>query len=142
MNSRGIYCIFLAIFIMRVAFSALPYDSENISWYPLNLGQTATLQFAFWRLELFLVELALIFIILSASVEPNEKSRHQNYRMAKIILWIQGWYILEYCLHYTSVWITWEQLGMAGNKRSGLSSHIITSIIFGVRGWHIIDKRE
>lgn len=134
MSSKGIYCSLLAIFILRVAFSALPYDTELISWYVLNLGQSATFQFAFWRFTVLLVELFLILIILSATVEPNEKARQQNYRMAKIILWIQGWYILEYCLHYTSVWITWEQLGMVGNKRSGLSSHIITSIVFGVLG--------
>ena len=137
MSPRGIYITFLAIFILRVAFSALPYDSNLIHWYPLYIGQTTTFQFAFWRLELFLVELGLIYIILSASVEPNEKARLQNYRMAKIILFIQFWYILEYCLHYTSVWITWEQLGMVGNKHSGLSSHIITSLVFAYFG-----KRE
>ena len=136
MSSKGIYYTLLAIFIMRVAFSALPYDSELIHWYRLNIGQTATFQFAFWRFTLLLVELFLILTILSASVEPNEKARQQNYRMAKIILWIQGWYILEYCLHYTSVWITWEQLGMDGNGRSGLSSHVITMAIFGYLGWY------
>jgi len=137
MSSKAIYYTFLAIFILRVAFSALPYDSELIHWYILNVGQTSTFQFAFWRLEIFLVELCLVLIILSASVESNEKARHQNYRMAKIILFIQGWYIIEYCLHYTSVWVTWEQLGLAGNERSGLSSHVVAAFIFGYLG-----KRE
>lgn len=134
MSPRGIYITFLAIFIFRVAFSALPYDSQNISWYVLNIGQTATAQFAFWRLELFFVELGLIYIILSAAIQPNEKERYKIYRMAKIILFIQFWYILEYCLHYTSVWITWEQFGISGNKRSGLSSHVLTAIVFGYFG--------
>lgn len=136
MNSKGIYYTLLAIFILRVAFSALYADTELISWYVLNLGQSATFQFAFWRFTVLLVELFLILIILSATVEPNEKARQQNYRMAKIILWIQGWYILEYCLHYTSVWVTWEQLGFIGNGKSGLSSHIITMSVFGIFAWH------
>jgi len=99
------------------------------------MGQTATFQFAFWRLTVLLVELFLISIILSAAIEPNEKNRQHNFRMAKIALAIQMWYIFEYCTHYTSVWITWEQLGLTGNGRSGLSSHIVTMVVFAYLGW-------
>lgn len=137
MSSKGIYYTFLAICILRVAFSALPYDSELIHWYVINVGQTSTFQWAFWRLNIFFVELFLIMIIMSASVIQDEKQRQQIYRMAKIILFIQVWYIFEYCVHYTSVWVTWEQLGMSGNKHSGLSSHMVTSIVF-----YYFGKRE
>jgi len=130
MRPLGIYYTFLSIFILRVAFAALPYDTELIHWYALNIGQTATFQFAFWRLSVLLIELFLLMIIMSASVESNEKDRVQNFKMATVIIFIQCWYIIEYCLHYTSVWVTWEQIGMQGNGRSGLSSHIITASIF------------
>ena len=136
MSPKGIYYSFLAIFNLRVAFSALPWDTQLIHWWKLYMGQTATFQFAFWRFTILLVELFLILIIMSAAVETNEKKKQQNFRMAKIILFIQCWYILEYCTHYASVWIIWEQLGITGNGRSGLSSHIVTMLTFGYLGWH------
>lgn len=134
MKAKGIYYVFLAIFVMRAAFSALPYDSELIHWWVFNMGQTSTFQFAFWRLNLFLVETFLIAIIISTGMEQNAKERFKTVQMAWLILFIQGWYILEYCTHYTSVWVTWENLGLPGNGRSGLSSHMLTSIIFGYWG--------
>lgn len=134
MSSIGIYYTFLSIFILRVAFSALPYDSELIHWWVFYMGQTATFQWAFWRLNILLVELFLLLIIISASLEANGKQKLTNARNAKIVLWIQVWYLVEYCTHYTSVWITWEQLGLIGNGRSGLSSHIVTMLVFAYFG--------
>ena len=133
--NKGLYFTFLSIFILRVAFSALPYDSELIYWFKLYPDQGTTFQWAFWRLTILMVELFLIFSIMNASIENDQKMRLYNFRIAKILLFIQCWYIFEYCLHYTSVWITWEQLGFKGNGRSGLSSHVVTMIIFGYFGW-------
>jgi len=134
MNARAIYYTFLAIFILRVAFSALPYDSDLIHWWVLYIGQTSTFQWAFWRFNILLVELFLITIIVSAALTTNEKDRFSIARMAKIMFVIQLWYIFEYCVHYTSVWVTWEQLGLSGNGRSGISSHVVTCCIFAWLG--------
>lgn len=130
---KGIYFILLSIFILRVAFSALPYDTGLVHWYILS-EQATTAQWAFWRLMTLLVEASLIFAMIGISFETGAHERAQCYKMAKLLLWIQGWYILEYCIHYTSVWVTWEQLGFIGNARSGLSSHIVTMSIFAYWG--------
>jgi len=132
---RGLYFLILSTFILRAAFTALPYDTDEIHWWKLlHPEQATTAQWAFWRLMLLLVELVLIVAIKGIAYETDPAKKYHCYEMAKYLLWIQGWYILEYCIHYTSVWVTWEQLGYIGNKRSGLSSHIITMLIFGVYG--------
>lgn len=126
---RGIYFLLLSIFILRVAFAALPYDTGLVHWYLLS-EQATTAQWAFWRLMILLIEMIFLVAILGVTLETGARERAHCYKMAKTLLWIQGWYILEYCLHYTSVWITWENLGFTGNGRSGLSSHIVTMAIF------------
>ena len=130
---KGIYFLLLLTFILRSAFAALPYDSNLIHWYILS-DQTASAQFAFWRLMTLLVEGSFIVALIGITLETEDHERMHCYKMAKLLLWIQGWYILEYCLHYTSVWITWEQLGFIGNGQSGLSSHILTMSIFAYWG--------
>jgi len=130
---KWIYFLLLSIFIFRVAWAALPYDTESIDWYWLSDEKT-TAQFAFWRLMLFLVEGVLMLCIMGVAYETNPVKKYHAYQMARTLLLIQGWYILEYCIHYTSVWVTWEQLGFIGNGRSGLSSHIITMSIFAYFG--------
>lgn len=131
---KGLYFLILSTFILRAAFTALPYDTQEIHWFIFS-NQATTAQWAFWRLMLLLVELALIIAIKGIAFETDASKKYHTFKMAKILLWIQGWYILEYCLHYTSVWVTWEQLGFVGNERSGLSSHIITMSIFAYYGW-------
>lgn len=130
---RGLYFLLLSTFILRVAFSALPYDTGLVNWYLLS-DQAATAQFAFWRLMTLLVDGCFILAIMGTAFETDAANKYQCFKMARILLWIQGWYILEYCLHYTSVWITWEQLGLKGNGHSGISSHIVTMAIFAYYG--------
>ena len=131
---KGLYFLFLSIFILRVAFAALPYDTDLINWYLLS-EQRTTAQFAFWRLMTLMIEMTFIVGIMGVTFETESHKRAHCYQMGIVLLWIQLWYILEYCLHYTSVWITWEQLGFSGNGRSGLSSHIVTMCIFAYLGW-------
>lgn len=132
MDSKGVYFTFLAIFVLRAAFAALPYDSPPVGWYILS-DQETTFQFAFWRMNLLLVELFLLMVITAVTMQ-GEADRLRTLRMARAMVAIQGWYILEYCTHYTSVWITWEQLGLQGDGRSGLSSHIATMLAFSYFG--------
>lgn len=131
---KGLYFLILSTFILRAAFTALPYDTQNINWWLFSSQETTT-QWAFWRLMILLVELVLIIAIREIAFETDPAKKYHAYTMAKTLLWIQGWYIVEYCIHYTSVWITWEQLKLIGNGRAGLSSHIVTMSIFAYYGW-------
>lgn len=131
---RGLYVLILSTFILRAAFTALSYDTDNKDWWIFFDGQETTAQWAFWRLMILLVEGVLIIAIKGIAYETDPAKKYHCYQMAKLLLWIQGWYIFEYCTHYTSVWITWEQLGYVGNGRAGLSSHILTMLIFAICG--------
>ena len=133
---KKLYFLLLSTFIFRVAFAAFPYDTELVNWYMFS-DQTATAQFAFWRLMTLLVDGAFIISMLRITLETTTEARAHCYKMATILFWIQTWYIFEYCTHYTSVWITWEDMQLHGNGKSGLSSHIVTMSIFAYFGWYV-----
>ena len=143
---KTLYFLILSIFIIRVAFAAFPYDSELIHWYKLYPQQVATFQWWFWRLMVLLVEAVFIYGMRGIAYETDPAKKYHCFNMTTWLLYIQGWYFLEYLFHYTSVWITWEQINKGleqlnlafrfhGDKRSGLSSHIVTMAIFAYFGW-------
>jgi hypothetical protein len=143
---KGLYYFILCVFIVRVTFAAFPYDSDYIHWYKFYPDQVATFQWWFWRLMVFLVEAVFIYGMRGIAYETDPAKKYQCVKMTTLLLGIQSWYVLEYLFHYTSVWITWEQINKGlgqldlsfrfdGDKKSGLSSHILTMAIFAYFGW-------
>lgn len=124
---RQLYFLFLTIFILYVVFAAIPSDAIYIDWYPLY-SQKVTIQYYVWLLVLRLV----MFLIFFAWYH---ESKLENRKMLKVMAMIHAWYVLEYILHYTSVWVTWKQLGLGGNDFDGISSHIFTMSVFAYYGW-------
>jgi len=131
--------LFLSIFIFRVAFTLFPSGTELIHWYKLFPEQATTFQWHFWRISIFFIDLLLLIAITITVHQTESAKRHHIYKMVKVLLWIQGWYILEYLTHYTSVWISYNDLMRWGinlgydDKYSGLSSHVITMTIFAYK---------
>lgn len=116
--NRNLYFLFCGIFILYVAFAGFDAGA-NEYWnpYPLFPEMRVTVQYYFWLLFL---RLAMFLIFLAWYYE----SAPENRKMLKILAIIHCWYLIEYVLHYTSVWIKWE------GTQSGLSSHIVTMLCF------------
>ncbi len=120
---REIYFLFLVIFILYIVFAVFDgWEDVYVNWYPLKRDQSVTVQYYFWMLFMR----AAMFLIFRAWYF---ESKEENKRMLRILMFIHLWYFVEYILHYTSVWYVWP-----GSKYSGLSSHIITMLIFAVYG--------
>jgi len=121
---RDIYYLFLGIFILYVAFSAFEGGEDNyVNWYPMNQEMKVTIQYYFWML---FMRVAMFLIFLSWYFE----SREENRKMLKVLAIIHLWYLAEYILHYTSVWV----VVLPYAKYSGLSSHILTMSAFAYFG--------
>jgi len=129
-----LYYTFLSIFLFRAVWWFFPTKGDASRWFPL-FDIELTTQWWFWRLMVLVIELTLFFCMIEIIRNPSER----NIKMVQTLIAIQGWYIVEYLLHYTSVWISYYDLLTWGinlgydDKYSGFSSHIVTMIIFAWR---------
>lgn len=120
--NREIYFLFLIIFILYIAFAGFAgYEDVYVNWYPLNIDQSVTVQYYFWMLFMRCAQFLIFLAWYHESVEENKQ-------MLKVLMLIHAWYVIEYVLHYTSVWIL-------TSKYSGYSSHILTMLIFAIYGY-------
>jgi len=129
-----LYYTFLSIFLFRAVWWFFPTNGTPSSWYPL-FHQEVTTQWWFWRLLVLSIELILFLAMIEIIKNPTER----NNKMVKTLIFIQAWYIFEYLIHYTSVWVSYHDILVLGinlgydDRYSGFSSHIVTTIIFAYR---------
>lgn len=122
--NKGLYFLFLSIFLLYIAFAGFDGGEDiYVNWYPLNPNQSVTIQYYFWLLFL---RAAMFLIFLAWYYESSET----NKKMLKVLMLIHAWYLVEYVLHYTSVWVL-------TSRYSGYSSHILTMLVFAVYGWKL-----